>query len=104
VPRPRATAGQPHRLPLRPIQLPAEPSQDQSPERAQRTEADLCAFLLQVIGGKVPESVDAEMTAALVAMILTVMSERIQLQFGLSPDQGRAAALGYLAAKAQGVN
>lgn len=85
-------------LPLKPLPLPADPGQ----QAGQLTEAELCVFLLGVVGGTVPESVGAEVTGALVAMILTVMSERVQLQFGLSPDQGRAAALGYLAAKAQG--
>jgi hypothetical protein len=94
--RPHAQAGQSRWLPLRPLQLPAEPK----PQDGQRGEAELCAFLLQVIGGAVPESVDAEMTAALVAMILTVMTESIQIKLGLTPEQGRAAALGYLTAKA----
>jgi hypothetical protein len=100
VPGPRGTAGQPGRLPLRPLQLSVEPK----PENGQRGEAELCAFLLQVIGGVVPKSVDAEMTAGLVAMLLTVMTENITIKFGLAPEHGRAAAVGYLAAIAQGVS
>lgn len=94
--RPRATAGQPGRLPLRPLQLAAEPK----PENGRRGEAELCAFLLRVIGGAVPESVDAEMTAALVAMILKVMTENITIRTGLAPEHGRAAAVGWLLARA----
>ena len=98
VPPPRAAAGRAHRLPLRPLQLPAEPK----PQDGERGDAELCAFLLRVIGGAVPESIDAEMTAALVAMLLQVMTESVQIRLGLAPEHARAAAMGYLVAKAHG--
>lgn len=88
-------------LPLRPLQLPAEPG----PQDGQHGEAAIYAWLNRAVIDDVPPApLDAEMAANLATLLLVVMTENVRHQTGLAPDQARAAAVGWIAAKAQGVN
>jgi hypothetical protein len=79
------------RLPLKAVQLPGEDA-----PRPARGERDLYALLKQVaINKTVPESIDGEMTAALVALAVEVMTENLKLK-GIPPESARGAVLGWI--------
>jgi hypothetical protein len=101
-PRPRRPASRPRLpLPLRPLQLPAEPG----PQDGQDGVAAIYAWLHRAVVDDVPPApLDAEMAANLATLLLVVLTENVRHQTGLAPDQARAAAVGWIAAKAQGVN
>jgi hypothetical protein len=86
----------PRRLPLRPLQPPPEP------QDAGRGEAAIWRWLHKaVVEDVAPEPLDAEMAANLATLLLVVLTENARHQLGVEPEQARAAALGWIAAKAQ---
>lgn len=92
VPRPRATAGHPNRLPLRPLQLPVEPSPAQ-------LSAEMFGYLKRVlVDGELPEC-DAGTAAALAGMILG-QRVAIQVMFGMPQPRAVTESLQWIADQA----
>ena len=81
------------RKPGQPVQLPPEPDPD--------GEAAIWAWLHKAVVENVPpEPLDAAMAANLATVLLVILTENVRHQTGLEPEQARAAAVGWIAAKA----
>jgi hypothetical protein len=66
-----------------------------------RGEAAIYAWLNRAVVDDVPpEPLNAEMAAHLATVLLLVMTDNVRHQLGLEPGHARAAALGWIAAKA----
>jgi len=72
------------------------------PERPEVTEAAIWAWLHRAAVEDVPpEPLDGPMAAALATVLLQVLTENVRHQLGVDAGQARAAAIGWIAAKAQ---